>query len=366
MSSITTGSVPDLNRYADCFAEAPPTRPNTVNMPLKYFLPMRKEDIYVKSAALGGNENTIDSVLEFAIASYHSPAVVSLRPPEAAALLPENSKTSALKLGMAVLKELTEIRFLDPSNTAAVGRYEGMIKFISDKNGVSRAEIDAYYRQGIGALIAEAVNAEFSKVSFMLDRKYNTTLTRNSQTGQYTLSYERPSIENDDKKITATSLDDLRAKMTASRDFTADGINLAVNEKAGYIPAVVYDNWQIGITNGVNGLALVKETITNFYLNPTQNNYRALLGIFSRYAFLTSSIQDPFAEAADWSLSRTMSTLNHSVYSKIVDDLAHSDIRALARIPADSRYNVFSIPAGIGGGGPEDDAAVLRESNQGR
>jgi hypothetical protein len=32
----------------------------------------------------------------------------------------------------------------------------------------------------------------------MLDRKYNVVLTRDAKTGQYTLSYERPSVENDD------------------------------------------------------------------------------------------------------------------------------------------------------------------------
>ncbi|MDR1626830.1 MAG: hypothetical protein LBT33_09850, partial [Spirochaetia bacterium] len=63
------------------------------------------------------------------------------------------------------------------------------------KNGVSRAEIESYYRQGIGAFIAEEVDAQFNKIEFLIDRtktagsSYGAVLTRNAQ-NQYVLSYE--------------------------------------------------------------------------------------------------------------------------------------------------------------------------------
>jgi hypothetical protein len=93
-------------------------------------------------------------------------------------MLPKNNPALAgKKLGAATLKELTELKFLDPQNTAAIVRYEDMLQFISDKNGVSRAEIDNYYRQGIAGLVAEAVEEEFGKIVFALDK--GTTITYN-------------------------------------------------------------------------------------------------------------------------------------------------------------------------------------------
>jgi hypothetical protein len=105
---------------------------------------------------LGGDVEVIDTPLEIALLSTCT-GVVDVRPIAAQNMLPANPRIAGLKLGSAVLKEMAELQFLDPSNTAATGRYEGMIKFISDKNGVSRAEIDAYYRQGIRPLITEVV-----------------------------------------------------------------------------------------------------------------------------------------------------------------------------------------------------------------
>jgi hypothetical protein len=137
-----------------------------------------------------------------------------------------------------------------------------MLKFISDKNGVSRAEIEAYYRQGIAGLVAEAVDEEFNKISFSLDvsgkGSYNTVLTRNAQ-NQYILSYERPSVENDDKTLTARTLEALSSAMSRSGDFTPSAVEI-VRTQAALIPAV-------NIT--ASELNRVKQLITSFYLNPT-------------------------------------------------------------------------------------------------
>jgi hypothetical protein len=126
------------------------------------------------------------------------------------AVLP-NKRVAGLKAGSAVLKELAELKFLDPSNTAAIGRYEGMIKYISDKNGVSRAEMQDYLKQGIAAEV---------------DKHFNT----------------------------------------AYGDF---------------IPAVVYDEYKR--TNPVDALALIRNAITDFFLDPNRNIYAVLTGIHARY-----------------------------------------------------------------------------------
>jgi len=52
--------------------------------------------------------------------------------------------------------EIQILRFL--GNTAAVGRHEGVLKFITDRKNVTRAEIEAYYRNGIGKLVSDIVD----------------------------------------------------------------------------------------------------------------------------------------------------------------------------------------------------------------
>jgi hypothetical protein len=118
---------------------------------------------YDRFANLGGRyTDEVDTPLEFALLSYYSQPVINIRPIEAKNILPANNPRAAgLKLGSAVLKELAEIRFLDPSNTAAVGRYEGMINFISDRNGVSRAEIEDYLKQGIAAEVDRQFSTKY-------------------------------------------------------------------------------------------------------------------------------------------------------------------------------------------------------------
>jgi hypothetical protein len=120
---------------------------------------------------LSGDIEIVDTPLEIALLSTCA-GVVDVRPVEASAML-GNPRQADLKLGAAVYQEMQMLRFL--GNTDAVGRHEGIIKFITDRGNVSRAEIESYYRQGIGVLIAEAVNAEFNRVSFLLEGSPNAS-----------------------------------------------------------------------------------------------------------------------------------------------------------------------------------------------
>jgi hypothetical protein len=177
----------------------------------------------------------------------------------------------------------------------------------------------------------------------MIDRNYNAILSYNSQTKQYKLSYKGLS---NGKEIIATNLADLQAKMTASRDFTTNGINSVINEEALLIPSIVYADWKrSGLTNGTDAVGLVKEAITNFYFNPSKTNYDVLAGIAARYFFCGGLAGDSFYERAYGSFAGSLLVLSEQLRDNISDYVIKNPNRAaLARIPADPRFEVFSIP----------------------
>jgi hypothetical protein len=301
-------------------------------------------------SVLDGSETVLDTPLEFALLSYYSSAVVQIRPAEANAILPANNpKLADLKLGAALYQDIQVLRFL--ADTNAAGRYEGMLKFITDRGNVTRAEVEAFYRDNVRGLIAGVVDEEFNKISFLVENystnsrfSYDAVLMRNPQTGQYTLSYERASVENDDKTLTAASLDALLSVMRNSGDFVPAAID-TVRAQAALIPAVVYADWkQKGVAGGVDALALITETLTNFYLNPGQQTYEVILGIYARYRVLIGA-KDVFAdEALSAYRSRTIYALSPELGKKVVDDMQLVNIMETAKIPTDRRYDVFSTP----------------------
>jgi hypothetical protein len=52
-------------------------------------------------------------------------------------------------------------RFL--GNTDAAGRHEGILQFITGRGNVTGAEVEAFYRQGIGLLIGTITEQAFPK-----------------------------------------------------------------------------------------------------------------------------------------------------------------------------------------------------------
>ena len=120
----------------------------------KYYKEASNDDLY-RITALSGDPADIDTPLEIALLSSCA-GVVDVRPVAASNML-GNAKQADLKLGAAVYQEIQILRFL--GNTAAVGRYEGILQHsIISRGNVSRAEIEAYYRNGIRGLIAETVD----------------------------------------------------------------------------------------------------------------------------------------------------------------------------------------------------------------
>ena len=295
---------------------------------------------------LGGMERRVDTPLELALFSYYATSRISVRPAEADAILPKNNpKLADQKLGAAVFQEMQVLRFL--GDTAAVSRHEAVLKFITDRGNVTRAEVEKYYRDGIGAYISDAVEELFNKTSFFIEniigsvaKSYNGVLTRDPKNGQYKLSYE--DAKDITKELSALSLEALSSAMSASGDFSQAAID-TVKARAALIPAVVYADWKAkGATNGVDGMALIKEVLTNFYLNPSKGTYDVICGIVARYTITGSSMSDPFARVAGGNFGSLLFLLNDGLGSKVAADTSGAGLRAMARIPNDQRYNVFS------------------------
>jgi len=267
-------SLLNVNRYAAYFLK-------NNEFDLKYELASTDFDYYDRVAALGGDDMLVDIPLEIALLSY-SAGVIDIRPAQAIEMLPaDNPKQADLKLGSAVFQELQVLRFLGAStgsatSTAAVGRYEGMLKFITDRKNVTRAEIEAHYRDGIRAFIADIVTEEFNEMRFFIENiinkqasSYSGVLTRNSQTGQYTLRYASET-RNIRKELSAQTPGALLSAMSASRDFSGDAVNF-VRTQAAMLPAVAMSaSERDGLIN----------LITAFYLNPNRNTANAVTAAY--------------------------------------------------------------------------------------
>jgi hypothetical protein len=160
---VADTSLLNLNRYAEYFGfQRGNVSPTSVYVSTA---PRAEQRNFMN---LGGHESRVDTPLEFALLSYYSPSVVQIRPVEADAILPANNpKLADLKLGAAVFKEIQILRFLNASggsaNTAAVGRHEGVLKFITDRGNVTRAEVEEFYRSGIRAFVNEIVDEQAAR-----------------------------------------------------------------------------------------------------------------------------------------------------------------------------------------------------------
>ena len=257
-----------------------------VNRYYSYFSIIRRKDIidsdYVWEASdeeivnfgalnwNGRDDDTalVDTPLEFALLSYYSPAVIQIRPVEANRILPaDNPRLTGLRLGAATYKELLVLRFLTPNDTAAISRYENMIRFIQDRSGVTRAGIETYFRDGIRGFVNEIVNEEFNKISFTMGSPtggYNAVLIYNPQNGHYVLRYE--DARNVTKELTGASLETLSSAMSRSGDFSQAATN-TVRAQATLIQSV---------SSSTNTRNEIVNLITAFYLNPNRNTVDAI------------------------------------------------------------------------------------------
>jgi hypothetical protein len=262
-----------------------------------------------------GSRASVDTPLEFALLSYYSPITIedaTVRVNAENALPKNNPRQADLKLGVAVYQEMRILRFL--GDTAAAGRHEGIIKFITDRGNVSRAEIESYYRQGIRSLIAEAVDVEFNKVEFKLDKgttiTYNAMLICDPNTQTYKLSYERPSVQNDDKEIAAPNLNALIAEMRKNgTDFDQASID-QVRTQVGLLPAARL---------GKDSLNVIKLILEQFYLRPTVETYGYLKDVYALYNTGLMAINALYRNISS-SYVGALSNLSQPLAQKVLDE----------------------------------------------
>jgi hypothetical protein len=299
------------------------------------YIDLPSDDDWYKFSVLGGDQEEVDTELEFALLSYYSQPVINIRPVAADAILPKaNPVLSDKKLGAAVLKEMRDLQFAGQLSTDARGRYEGMLTFITDRGNVRRADIENFLREGIAALATE----QFNKISFLLRNyaidSYNAVLSRNPGTGELTVSYDR-------KTISGRDINALADAMSRSKDFDTMGIE-QTRTQAELIPAVVYAGW---LKNGVtraDAVKLAADTIANYYLEPTEANYNMLVGVFGLLQ-RNRNTPDPVADAAYDDYSATIYALNEQLGSSVgIAALSKGTTLARAARAKNPDYDVFS------------------------
>jgi predicted negative regulator of RcsB-dependent stress response len=257
----------------------------------------------------------------------------------------DKSSKADMWLCGAMYMEITVNRFLGKSD--AVTKYENRLKTVCDKNKVTRAEVETFYQQNIGALVAAVVDAEFNTIKFSItttDNFYNGTLTRNAQ-NQYVLSYEgyfNGAISTKTLPI-ASSLEALSSAMSRSGDFSATTFN-KVRDNAALIPAVIFDGWKRYTPNMVNPYELLTKALTDLYTTPSAENYKVVLGINARSLLATITDGDNFTSNMLESIGRTLKSLNPALFDKVNIDLSINDrIIAAAGVPNEPQYGIFTL-----------------------
>jgi hypothetical protein len=187
-------------------------------------------------------------------------------------------KEDALKLYAEIAMEGAANSFLGVTGTT----HSQVLERLRGKYNFTQAEIT----DAIRATVAATVIEEFSKVSFPIEVRgkafYDAELAFNPKTGEYILSYDgNLAVENDDKKLSASSLDALLSAISRSPDFNQSSAGL-VHEKFAQIPMVS----QIG-QKTVESTVLITEILTGFYTaqfpSDKERYYKALLGMHRRY-----------------------------------------------------------------------------------
>jgi len=171
-SARTLNPWPNLSRYADIiFGEmqnhGPQWRTRSINYP-------ESNQLGRQIAALDGNA-AINTDLKAALAGYY---IGWQSNEETEPILPRNTPRQVdMQLGFRVYMNIITYRFL--ADTAAVSRYETMLKFITDRGNITRAEVETFYRNNIRGLINEIVDNEFNRITS--DSSFRFTFENNTQ-----------------------------------------------------------------------------------------------------------------------------------------------------------------------------------------
>jgi hypothetical protein len=230
----------------------------------------------------------------------------------------------ALKVYVEIAMEGAANSFLGVTGTT----HSQVLERLRGKYNFTQKEISDAIKQTVAA----AVDAEFNKLIFALDtnmkKTYTATLMRNSKTGQYTLSYELNTVENDDKEISAPTLDALLAEMQKNMtDFDEASIR-SVSDNARFMP---------GIRLSSKAQENIKDIVASFYANPTsQVNFTTLVAV--RMLYNNTRVEAIASRDGSFELFRnvvlaydsTLEVLNKDLARKVYDN---SNITRSATIP---------------------------------
>jgi len=148
---------PDINTYADNFSEIIGFGTRWRNAELHVTDDPELNVIY---SGLGGNLNFIDTPLEMAMAAYFLYTAEQLNSAAEAILPHSNPSLVDRQLGAYVYMDMIIHRFL--GDTAAVNRHEEVLRFITGRGNATRAEVEAFYRNGIRGLVSDMVDEQYA------------------------------------------------------------------------------------------------------------------------------------------------------------------------------------------------------------
>jgi hypothetical protein len=231
----------------------------------------------------------------------------------------------------AMYMEIAVNRFL--GNSAVLTKYENRLKTVCDKSNITRAEVETFYRQNIGALVAAAVDAEFGKIKFLVKTdadSANAILVYKAN--QYILTcdgYWGNPKKGEIKQFSASSVDALLAIIRSSRDFEVPRSVDTIRENALLMPSIS----QIRGSK-VSSSILFTEIMTGFYTarTPEEQNryYKALLGFAARLHSMILTGEGNSAEPITRSWVAVLSAINPELARKSVQDSHNISISNLA------------------------------------
>jgi len=221
------------------------------------------------------------------------------------------NETSSMWLLGLLHMEIVINRFL--GNNDAVTRYDNFLRTLCTDTNVPRADVEAFYRNGIRELISSTVNEEFNRISFSMSndsirKGYNVVLTR-STNNHYILYYEGIyQGQPFQGQLTAQTLEALLAEMSRRNDdFDQTCIN-TVRTQAGLIPAVV----------DASSVNRATQILVAFYTNPSGATFADVWELYARYPYDFGNSRDAGLLAAR-SLYNSVISLNPELGPILID-----------------------------------------------
>jgi hypothetical protein len=125
-------------------------------------------------------------------------------------------------------------------------------------------------------------------------------------------------------------------------------VDAEFNTKYGdFIPTAVYG--ELKKAGKPDALALITNAVTGFFIDPNKNTYAVLTGIHARYWMNGGLNRQSFGYAGRESFYRVLEALSPVLAERVSGDVSRN-ATALARIPNDPQYDIFSNPPGTSSG----------------